>query len=137
VLPDRISDPCLSTCDSTCAYSGMCDLNSLSVKDRQIKLFPVLVQENRCDCGYHTWLGTKVCYWTIENIDRHHCRLLRAHGAWVGLAPPAVRGEERQRTNLQSQGRRRGSGMTMRALLAASREVASMARCRGGRSRGQ
>jgi hypothetical protein len=94
VLPDRISDHCLSTCDSTHACSEMCGLSSLSVKDRQIELLSVLIQENRCDCGCHTWSGTRVCYWTIENIDRHHCRLLRAHGAWVGLALPAVRGEE-------------------------------------------
>jgi hypothetical protein len=81
-----------------------CVATALSVKDRQIKLFSVLVQENRCDCGCHTWSGTRVCYWTTKNIDRCHCRLLRAHGAWVGLASPVVRGEERQRTNLRSRG---------------------------------
>jgi hypothetical protein len=127
VLPDRISDPCLSTCDSTCAYSGLCGLSSLSVKDWQIKLLPVLVQENKCDCGCHTWLGTRVCYWTTENINRHHCRFLRAHGAWVGLASPAVRGEEDRDLTFEVGDGETGSGTTTGALPAASRPKAGLA----------
>jgi hypothetical protein len=52
----------------------------------------------------HRYRHPRVCYWTTKNIDRRHHRLLRAYGAWVGLALPTVRREERQRTNLWSHG---------------------------------